>query len=191
MTPLLWAFPDRKLERFECLLSHGANPNVIFETDFGVGRRPFNPMGGSFYPDRGCHAGQSVMQLACRSPMIEHLRLVVAHGGDVNLVDKKTGQAPLHIVLDRHFTDTKDRVELLIAHKANLNRYCEYQGTYPAMEAVQSDEYDVALLLLESGRTPIFISLTGKENSFISCSTKKSWFFNTSRDNALQTSMRW
>src|SRR5690606_20794623 len=31
MTPLLWAFPDRKIERFRLLLEHGADPNVIIE----------------------------------------------------------------------------------------------------------------------------------------------------------------
>ena len=154
MTPLLWAFPDRKLKRFECLLRHGANPNVFFESDFGVGSRPFHPVRGSFFPDRGCHAGQSVMHLASRSPFIEYLRLVVAHGGDVNLVDKKTGETPLDIVLDRSFWDTKDRVELLIDHKADLNRYCRYRGGYPAMQAVKSGDYDVALLLLEAGADP-------------------------------------
>ena len=33
MTPLMWAFPDSKLERFKCLLEHGADPNVAIKSD--------------------------------------------------------------------------------------------------------------------------------------------------------------
>jgi hypothetical protein len=36
MTPLLCAFPDNKLARFRRLLEHGANPNVVVESDFGT-----------------------------------------------------------------------------------------------------------------------------------------------------------
>ena len=153
MTPLLWAYPDRKLDRFECLLRHGADPNVYFESDFGVANRPFHPhpTGGSNFKDRGCQAGQTVLHLACSSPVIDYLRLVIAHGGDVNLEDKKTGQAPLNIVLDRSFYDMKERVELLLAKKPDVNHYSTYQLGYPTMQAAQAGRYDVALLLLESG----------------------------------------
>ena len=34
ITPLLWAFPDNKLDRFNLLLRHGADPNVAVESDF-------------------------------------------------------------------------------------------------------------------------------------------------------------
>src|SRR5215471_13824001 len=43
MTPLLWAFPDNKLDRFKKLLEHGADPNVAIKSDlnthegFGIG----------------------------------------------------------------------------------------------------------------------------------------------------------
>ena len=36
MTPLMWAFPDNKLERFKLLLEHGSDPNVKITTDLGV-----------------------------------------------------------------------------------------------------------------------------------------------------------
>ncbi len=156
MTLLLWAFPENKIERFACLLRHGANPNVPFDSDFGVGNRPFHPYdtGGSSFLDRGCHAGQSVIHLASRSPEIEYLRLVVANGGDVNLEDKKTGETPLDIVLDRHIFDLDDRVKLLVANKANLNHYCAYKLAYPVMQAVQIGHYDLALFLLQAGANP-------------------------------------
>jgi ankyrin repeat protein len=154
MTPLLWAFPDRRLERFECLLRHGANPNVIFESDFGVHNRPFDPVAGSLLIDHGCYAGESVTHLACRSPTIEYLQLVVAHGGDANLVDKETGAVPLHLVLQRELRDMKERVELLIEHKADLNHYVMGYYATPVMEAVQCGRYDVALLMIKAGADP-------------------------------------
>ena len=156
MTPLLWAFPDGMVERFACLLRHGANPNVFFESDFGMRGRPFrNLAGGGALPlDYGCHAGQSVMHLASRASMIDYLRLLVGHGGDVNLVDKETGETPVDLVLDRSISDANERVALLMAHNVDLNRYCAYRGQFPAMGAVASSRYDVALAMLEGGADP-------------------------------------
>jgi uncharacterized protein len=159
MMPLLWAFPDQKPERFECLLRHGANPNVLFESDFGVGTRPFHPIpaGFSYVVDRGCHAGQSVMHLTAQAPDIDYLRLVLDHGGDANLVDKKTGETPLDLVTDFSWPyrpDMKDRVALLIAHHANVNHYSHNWHTYPDMAAVMAHQYDVARMMLQAGADP-------------------------------------
>jgi ankyrin repeat protein len=156
MTPLLWAFPDRKLERFECLLRHGADPNVLIESNFGTPGRPFHPHfdGGSFFEDRGCRAGQAVIHLACQSPVLDYLKLVMAHGGDANLAEKETGRTPLSIVLNRGLSDAKERVTLLLASGADPNRYSRYHLAYPTMQAVNNGQYDVALGLLEAGADP-------------------------------------
>jgi len=154
MTPLLWAFPDQKLERFECLLRHGADPNATFESDFGVRNRQFDPAAGSLLVDHGCYAGESVTHLACRSPTIEYLQLVLAHGGNANLIDKKTGAVPLYLVLEREHREMKERVELLIEHKADLNHYVKGYYATPVMEAVQCGRYDVALLMIKAGADP-------------------------------------
>ena len=154
MTPLLWAFPDRKLERFECLLRHGADPNATFESDFGVRNRKFDPAAGSLLVDHGCYAGESVTHLACRSPTIEYLQLVLVHGGNANLIDKKTGAVPLYLVLEREHREMKERVELLIEHKADLNHYVKGYYATPVMEAVQCGRYDVALLMIKAGADP-------------------------------------
>ncbi len=157
MTPLLWAFPDRRVARFECLLKHGADPNVVIQSDFNTKARPFHPypIGGSAFWDKGCHAGQSVTLLAARSPMIEYLQLVMQHGGDAKAIDAKTGEAALDIVLDRFLSTTVvERVQLLVAKGAEVNRYCEYHGGYPAMEAVNNERYDAALVLLKAGADP-------------------------------------
>lgn len=157
MTPLMWAFPDRKLERFECLLQHGANPNVVFESDFGVPpSRPFHPypQGGQNFEDRGCHTGQSVTFLAARSPMFEYLKLVLTHGGDASFVDGKTKQTPLDLAVSRFALDGVERVELLVSYNADLERYCHYWQGYPVMLAVKNNRYETALSLLKLGANP-------------------------------------
>lgn len=165
MTPLLWAFPERKFARFELLLKHGADPNVIIQSTFGLKGQPFHPFpsGGQFSEDRGCAAGHSVLHLAARSPQIEYLQAVMANGGDANLANPTTGQRPLHVVIDRNYHfDAMQRVELLLAAKAEVNVFDEYTGTNPVMRAVDHDLYDVALLLLRSGADPTLLSPNGK-----------------------------
>ncbi len=53
MTPLMWAFPDEKLPRFEMLLRAGADPNVYITSDLGV--------------PNGFTKGDSVTHMACRT----------------------------------------------------------------------------------------------------------------------------
>lgn len=36
MTPLMWAFPDNKFDRFKLLLENGADPNVKISSDLNV-----------------------------------------------------------------------------------------------------------------------------------------------------------
>ena len=83
MTPLLWAFPDNKPERFEKLLEHGANPNVLVTSDFNTKMSALRP-------------GDSITHMACRTHFPKYFDLVFDHGGDPNLVGKRlvteTGQ---------------------------------------------------------------------------------------------------
>jgi len=58
MTPLMWAYPDHKPKRFERLLKHGADPNVIITSDLGTGRE-------------STILGTSVTHLATRSNLPE------------------------------------------------------------------------------------------------------------------------
>jgi hypothetical protein len=166
MTPLLWAFPERKFPRFELLLKHGADPNVMIKSNLGLKSQPFHPYpsGGRLLDDRGCAAGDSVLHLAARSPQIEYLRAVIAHGGDANLVNPTTGQRPLHVVINRNYHfDVMQRVELLLVAKAEINVFDDYTLNYPVTRAVNEDLYDVALLLLRSGADPNLIPPKGKQ----------------------------
>jgi ankyrin repeat protein len=159
MTPLLWAFPDRKLERFRLLLQHGANPNVPLTGDVGLKDKAFHPYvkGGASFLDRGCHEGHTVMLLACRSPVGEYFQAVMEHGGDATLADTKTGEVPLDIVLDRYIPDSRQRVEVLLRHDVALDRHSPWRSASPLVAAFDNGHYDVAVLLLESGADPTLV----------------------------------
>jgi uncharacterized protein len=67
MTPLLWAYPDNKLERFSLLLKHGADPDIKIQSDF-------NTRGGM-------RSGDSVTYMACKSAFPGYFDAVFSHGG--------------------------------------------------------------------------------------------------------------
>lgn len=157
MTPLLWAFPEGKLDRFVLLLQNGADPNVRFKSDFGIGYQPFHPHPSNRGPlaDNGCHAGLTVTHLACRSRLTPFFEAVFAHGGDPNLTDGKTGQAPLDLVLARDLTDQTKRVETLLERGADPGRFCDYNRTYPVLQAVRNQLYVAAARLVRAGADPL------------------------------------
>ncbi|MDZ4851723.1 MAG: hypothetical protein SGI77_20740 [Pirellulaceae bacterium] len=67
MTPLLWAFPDNKIDRFKLLLENGGSANVVVEADFNT-RQAINP-------------GDSVTILAARTAFPDQLGLLLEYGG--------------------------------------------------------------------------------------------------------------
>lgn len=137
MTPLLWAFPDNKLERFKRLLEHGADPNVITKSDFG------NPK--AFQP------GDSVTHMAAKTRFSGYLQCVMEHGGDPNLVEPRWGSTPIFTVITAGVPDRKERVQLLIDKGADVD-HVNSVGATPAIEAVGwFGQYDVALMLLKAG----------------------------------------
>ncbi len=85
MTPLLWAFPDNKIDRFKLLLENGASANVVVEDDFNT-RHAIIP-------------GDSVTILAARTAFPDQLGLVLEYGGNPNIVDRKWQETPLHEVI--------------------------------------------------------------------------------------------
>jgi ankyrin repeat protein len=179
MTPLLWSFPDRKLERFECLLRHGADPNVVIEGDFGIEpHRAFHPhpVGGHASDDRGCPPGFSVTLLAARSPVLEYLKLVLEHGGDARFADRAKEQTPLEFAVSLYATDSLERVAFLASHGADLNRYCKYRGDVPAGLAVKNGHYAAAQMLLELGADPKMFAPTRVYNVVMTAVLKERGF---------------
>ena len=141
MTPLLWAFPDNKLPRFECLLKHGANPNVIVESDFNTRKLAIRP-------------GDSVTHMAAKSHFPGHFRAVMEHGGNPNLVNPKDGDSVLMELIQSRTTDTKDRIQLLIKHGADVNQK-DNGGVAPIIRATSYfAQYDLAIFLLDNGADP-------------------------------------
>ncbi|WP_158521207.1 ankyrin repeat domain-containing protein [Fuerstiella marisgermanici] len=140
MTPLLWAFPDNQIKRFKHLIKRGANPNVIFESDFGV--------------PSGFHAGDSVTHMSARTQFPGYLEAVMESGGDPNLIDQRRNRTLLHAVITAGVPDVKQRVQILIDNGADLNAL-DSSGHPPVRMAVMwFRQFDVALKLLKAGATP-------------------------------------
>jgi hypothetical protein len=139
MTPLLWAFPDNKLERFRLLLEHGADPNVYIKSKFGV--------------EGGFRIGDSVTHLACKT-YFPYFDEVFAHGGDANLpngVEQNLGEGPVFTVIRAGLgtAETIRRIDILAKSMANLN-----QMVYatPLMDAITfGGQYEVAMHLINLG----------------------------------------
>lgn len=142
MTPLLWAFPDEKPERFRLLLEAGADPNVYTESDFGDPR--------AFQP------GDTVTHMASRSAF-GHFWPVFEHGGDPNLPSKLRGFAgmtPVYFVIKSGASDKKERITRLAELGASLNRP-EGVSSSPLMTAHSHfGRHDLCLLLLDLGADP-------------------------------------
>ena len=140
MTPLLWAFPDNKLARFEKLLKHGANPNVAIESDF-------NTRGGMM-------PGDSVTHMASNTHFPGYFEAVFKHGGNPNLVKNTKlawNETSLFTVIKGSADNKKEKVRLLIEKGADLD-HMDRGGSNPTMTAVGwGGQYDIALMLLEAG----------------------------------------
>jgi len=147
MTPLLWAFPDNKLPRFKRLLEHGANPNVVVESDFGTKGH--------------IREGDSVTHLACSTSFPGYFDAVFDHGGDPNqpfflklgLGLANQNYPPLKAVigaLGPKPEEKLERVTRLIALGADMNVLTP--NSTPVMYAVLwPGQFDLALLMLEAG----------------------------------------
>lgn len=139
MTPLMWAFPNNELPRFKLLLEHGADPNVVFKSDFRI--RGF------------LHKGGSVTEYASKTEFPGYFNAVFDHGGNANMVFRSDSsfrdlQTPFHLVITSFANDKYERVAKLIDMGANLE-HRNGLGDTPLL-AVRFD-YDVMLQLLEAG----------------------------------------
>jgi hypothetical protein len=140
MTPLLWAYPDNKLERFKRMLEHGADPNVIIESDFKT--------------HGGMMPGDSVTHMACRTTFPGYFEVVFDHGGDVNLVlsgKGHVGDTPLHLAIEFGGSRRKEKIKTLLERGANINAINDSELTLPMLAVLHGGQYDLALFLLEEG----------------------------------------
>jgi hypothetical protein len=140
MTPLLWAFPDNKLQRFKRLLEHGADPNVVVESEFNT-RSVVMP-------------GDSVTHMATRSFHPGYFEAVFAHGGDPNLKCTSAlgmGDTPLFSVIISAGGNKKEKIRFLLNKGADID-YMNQTWATPVMQATSwGGQYNIALMLLEAG----------------------------------------
>ena len=146
MTPLLWAF-SAKLQTFECLLKHGANPNVQFKSDMGTN--------GQFM-----HKDDSVMILCAKTEREGFLKAALENDGDPNVAEGWMGFTPLKWVTTR---GDLDGAILLINAGADIDYTCS-QGFIPLENAINYNQYKLVLLLLNSGAD--YKKIYGYNNSF-------------------------
>lgn len=142
MTPLLWSYPDNKPDRFKRLLEHGADPNVIFESDFNTRMLGIRP-------------GDSITHMVCETTFPHYFDYVFQHGGDPNLWHRENHETPLHSLIRGLAAKKKEKVKRLIELGANLDANIDNEytgGNTPARTAISYfGQYDIALLLLQNG----------------------------------------
>ncbi len=135
MTPLLWAFPEDRISIFRLLLESGAIPNVTVASDLGT--------------HGAIECGSTVAHLAAKSSFSEHFFAIVKHGVDPNLAYTPCGQVLgctlLTSVLRGDAIDKVVRMDALIDAGADSSTF-----DLLAIEATDSAEYDVALILLKA-----------------------------------------
>lgn len=148
MTPLLWAFPMGE-EVFQRILEHGADPNVQLTEDPEVSRQ---------LERAGICPTHSVTYLAAYASglllvnfhdinMDNYLRLVLEHGGDVNL-ETASGRTPLFGAATG-VGNSAERVQLLLEAGADINHQDDLETT-AAMRAT-GWHYNNLIVLLEAG----------------------------------------
>ena len=140
MTPLLWAYPDNRPERFSLLLELGADPNVIFESSFNAEAHVV-------------FEGTSVTHLASETAFPRYFDAVFDHGGDPNLESNTPlgkNVTPLFEVIRGPCKDKRHRIERLIKLGADINHLDNSERT-PAGYAVLHGRCDITLQLLEAG----------------------------------------
>lgn len=136
VTPLLWAYPDNKIERFKLLLKAGADPNIKLTGDLGIP--------AAFKP------GESVTLKSAKSFFPEHFFAVMEHGGDPNITDHR-GNPILHEMISAGAGNTRNRLKTLIESGADINSLSHIGRPAPITAIAAFQQYDVALLLIDLG----------------------------------------
>ena len=150
MTPLLWAFVDNELQRFELLLERGADPNVKISTRLGVAR--------AFEKE------DSVTTLAARSFFVGPYEAVWKHGGDV-AIEGRYKQPLLHIVVRAPISQEakKRRIKLAISHGGDIQQK-DSMGTIATTAVGYGQQWELALWLLDQGVDPNYYRPMESEN---------------------------
>ena len=135
MTPLMWAFPDNKLQRFQTLLEHGADPNVKITTNLGV--------------PSGFAVGDSVTTESAQTHFPGYFKAVMQAGGDPN-IRNRLNMPVMVIIIHATVADARERCAIALQSGADIN--VRWGGATLPMEAVAAGgQFDLAMYLIEQG----------------------------------------
>jgi ankyrin repeat protein len=136
MTPLMWAFPDNKFDRYKKLLDSGANPNIQLSTNLNL--------------SRAFTAGQSVSHRVAETSFPKYFEETIKHGMDYYLKDQRRQDVISVLMLFTRKEELIPRFKLLIAHGWDINHPL-FSDDSALLKAIQLERYDLALFLLENG----------------------------------------
>ncbi len=141
MTPLLWAFPENKFERFNLLLNYKADASVHVQSDLGT--RGF------------IKRNSTVAHLAAESQFSKHFIATMNAGCDPNLVYDFTAgdftyqKTLFHSVFASFYRDKKSRCDAILAAKPSKQTLTV--GAEVAVDGVAAERFAIALSLLKAG----------------------------------------
>lgn len=139
MTYVYWAVVNRSKDGLMYLVTHGADPNKIFD-----------PTGIQFADIPNILYGSSPVAVAAKLEDPWFLRYLAEHGGDINLVNPISGQSPL---VEALASNRRENVRYLISRGANLNTI-DSIGNTPLAMAIGTQKFDIAYELLVAGADP-------------------------------------
>lgn len=136
MTPLLWSFPGRKLERFETLLKAGADPSVVIKSDFNT---------------KGViRVGTTVAHMSAGHRRPDHLFALVANHLDPNIRAASRMDQPDESLIEAALmcrgTKIQERVEALLKLHPEKVRL-----EHEARIAIGQEQFIIGLMLLDAG----------------------------------------
>jgi hypothetical protein len=139
MTYVYWAVVNRSKGGLIYLLTHGADPNKIF-----------NPTGTQVAGLPDVLYGTSPIAVAAKLEDPWFLRYLAEHGGDVNLTNPISGWSPL---VEALASNRRENVRYLISRGADLNTI-DSIGSTPLAFAIGNQVFDIAYELLVAGADP-------------------------------------
>jgi uncharacterized protein len=140
MTPLLWAFPENKIDRFELLLDHKADASVHVQSDLGTR--------GFIKPN------STVAHMAAESQFPRHFIAIMKSGCDPNLAyDFRAGdfsyqKTLFHSIFESFYYDKKSRCDAILSAKPSKKTLTT--GAWVAVDSTPRG-FGIALSLLKAG----------------------------------------
>lgn len=132
--------------------------DIDAQSDLSLAAQSFNSQLGGFGVDRSmATSGKTALMFAVREHDPEMIKLLLAHGANVNLADEKGQTALMHACL----AGMQDNAILLLKNKADPNS-ADSMGTTAVMIATKADNLELCEALFDKGADPNFRDDDGK-----------------------------